>query len=182
MRLPESPENRAALNRYVEWRWKRSKATTPDRSRGRGLWLKGIDAEEAGRYRRENVVIAGASTTPPDFMHLPAEMAALIDWYEAGGDVHPVERAAELHTRFAKIHPFIDGRPRWAPDPETCRRPIEVARGYQGALILLRFIGVDRTRSAKACQAAPETILSGISRLLNGPSAPLIPALNECAT
>ncbi|WP_244113840.1 hypothetical protein [Burkholderia cepacia] len=80
MCLPESPENRAALNRYVEWRWKRSKATTPDRSRRRGLWLKGIDAEEAGRYRRENVVIAGASTTPPDFMDLPAEMAALIDW------------------------------------------------------------------------------------------------------
>ncbi|WP_414137088.1 Fic family protein [Burkholderia cepacia] len=109
MRLPESPENRAALNRYVEWRWKRSKATTLDRSRWRGLWSKGIDAEEAGRYRRENVVIAGASTTPPDFMHLPAEMAALIDWYEAAGDMYPVERAAELHTRFAKIHPFIDG-------------------------------------------------------------------------
>ncbi|RQT43039.1 Fic family protein [Burkholderia cepacia] len=76
------------------------------------LVLKGIDAEEAGRYRRENVVIAGASTTPPDFMHLPAEMAALIDWYEAAGDRHPVERAAELHTRFVKIHPFIDGNGR----------------------------------------------------------------------
>ncbi|KVH66658.1 hypothetical protein WJ40_06105 [Burkholderia cepacia] len=36
-------------------------------------------------------------------------MAALIDWYEAAGDMYPVERAAELHTRFAKIHPFIDG-------------------------------------------------------------------------
>ncbi|HDR8983196.1 Fic family protein [Burkholderia vietnamiensis] len=76
------------------------------------LVLKGIDAEEAGRYRRENVVIAGASTTPPDFMHLPAEMAALIDWYEAADDRHPVERAAELHTRFVKIHPFIDGNGR----------------------------------------------------------------------
>lgn len=76
------------------------------------LALKGIDAEEAGRYRRENVVIAGASTTPPDFMHLPAEMAALIDWYEAAGDMHPVERAAELHTRFVKIRPFIDGNGR----------------------------------------------------------------------
>uniref|UniRef100_UPI003BEF2648 Fic family protein n=1 Tax=Burkholderia arboris TaxID=488730 RepID=UPI003BEF2648 len=76
------------------------------------LVLKGIDAEEAGRYRRENVVIAGASTTPPDFMHLPAEMAALIDWYEAAGNRHPVERAAELHTRFVKIHPFIDGNGR----------------------------------------------------------------------
>ncbi|AOJ84017.1 cell filamentation protein Fic [Burkholderia savannae] len=76
------------------------------------LVLKGIDAEEAGRYRRENVVIAGASTTSPDFRHLPAEMAALIDWCEATSDMHPVERAAELHTRFGKIHPFVDGNGR----------------------------------------------------------------------
>ncbi|MXN79846.1 Fic family protein [Burkholderia sp. 4701] len=76
------------------------------------LVLKGIDAEEAGRYRRENVVIAGASMTPPEFVHLPAEMAALIDWYEAAGDMHSVERAAELHTRFVKIHPFVDGNGR----------------------------------------------------------------------
>lgn len=96
------------------------------------LVLKGIDAEEAGRYRRENVVIAGASTTPPDFMHLPAEMAALIDWYEAAGDMHPVERAAELHTRFVKIRPFIDGNGR------TGRRLLNfelMKAGYPPAII-----------------------------------------------
>nr|WP_264172201.1 hypothetical protein [Burkholderia cepacia] len=69
--------------------------------------MKGIDAEEAGRYRRENVVIAGASTTPPDFMHLPAEMAALIDWYEAawrhasgragGGTAHAIREDPSVH-------------------------------------------------------------------------------------
>lgn len=58
------------------------------------------------------MVIAGASTTPPDFMHLPAEMAGLIDWYGKAGVLHPVERAAELHTRFVKIHPFVDGNGR----------------------------------------------------------------------
>ncbi|WP_080432279.1 Fic family protein [Burkholderia ubonensis] len=73
------------------------------------LVLKGIDVEEAGRYRRENIVIAGASTTPPDFMHLAVAMAALIDWHEQAGGMHPVERAAELHTRFVKIYPFVDG-------------------------------------------------------------------------
>ncbi|MBY4725861.1 MULTISPECIES: Fic family protein [Burkholderia] len=76
------------------------------------LVLKGIDDGEAGRYRRENVVIAGASTTPPDFLHLPAEMAALIDWDTQAGAMHPVARAAELHTRFVKIHPFVDGNGR----------------------------------------------------------------------
>ena len=32
------------------------------------LVLKGIDDDEAGRYRRENVVIAGASTTAPGLL------------------------------------------------------------------------------------------------------------------
>lgn len=76
------------------------------------LVLKSIDSEQAGRYRQENLVIAGASTVPPDFMHLPAEMAALIDWYNQAAAMHPVERAAELHTRFVKIHPFVDGNGR----------------------------------------------------------------------
>lgn len=76
------------------------------------LVLKGIDNEEAGRYRRENVVISGASTTPPDFLHLGEEMQHLIAWYEQAGQMHPIERAAELHTRFVKIHPFIDGNGR----------------------------------------------------------------------
>lgn len=77
-----------------------------------GLVLKGIDDGEAGRYRRENVVISGASTTPPDFLHLPLEMAALVTWYEQTGAINAVERAAELHTRFVKIHPFVDGNGR----------------------------------------------------------------------
>lgn len=76
------------------------------------LVLKGIDDNEAGRYRQENVVIAGASTTPPDFLHLPAEMDTLIRWHKEAAGTHPVERAAELHTRFVKIHPFVDGNGR----------------------------------------------------------------------
>ncbi|MEW6339858.1 MAG: Fic family protein [Paraburkholderia sp.] len=76
------------------------------------LVLKSIDDKEAGRYRQENVVIAGASTTPPDFLHLPEEMKSLVEWYEQADQLHPVERAAELHTRFVKIHPFVDGNGR----------------------------------------------------------------------
>jgi Fic family protein len=75
------------------------------------LVLKGIEPAEAGRYR-QNVVIAGASTTHPDFLQVPAEMAALIDWYNGADKMHSVERAAELHTRFVRIHPFVDGNGR----------------------------------------------------------------------
>lgn len=74
--------------------------------------LKGRVGEEACRYRHVNVAIAGARTTPPDFLDLPAELAALIEWHARGEHMHPVARAAELHTRFVKIHPFMDGNGR----------------------------------------------------------------------
>ncbi|KDB06414.1 filamentation induced by cAMP protein Fic [Burkholderia sp. lig30] len=76
------------------------------------LVLKGGPGQEACRYRHENVTIAGATTTPPDFLDLPAELAALVDWYANAAAMHPVMRAAELHTRFVKIHPYVDGNGR----------------------------------------------------------------------
>ena len=76
------------------------------------LVLKGIEPEHAGRYRQENVAIAGASHTPPDFLHLPQEMHELIAWHAGAMGMHPILRAAELHTRFVEIHPFIDGNGR----------------------------------------------------------------------
>lgn len=39
-------------------------------------------------------------------------MQQLITWYGKADQMHPIERAAELHTRFVKIHPFIDGNGR----------------------------------------------------------------------
>ena len=82
-----------------------------ERTKDHVLVLKGIDDGEAARYRLENVVISGASI-PPDFLHLPAEMAALVAWHEQAQAMSPVERAAQLHTRFVKIHPFVDGNGR----------------------------------------------------------------------
>jgi len=77
------------------------------------LVLKNIDADNAGRYRQENVVIAGAEHTPPDHLHIPQQMKALLAWYH-GFSGHPIERAARLHSYFVKIHPFVDGNGRTA--------------------------------------------------------------------
>ncbi|MDQ7004819.1 MAG: Fic family protein [Ghiorsea sp.] len=77
------------------------------------LILKNIDDDNAGRYRTENVVIAGAEHTPPDHLHLPQHMHKLMAWYHSFSG-HPVERAARLHTDFVKIHPFVDGNGRTA--------------------------------------------------------------------
>ncbi|WP_347557680.1 Fic family protein [Robbsia sp. KACC 23696] len=73
------------------------------------LVLKAIDDDQAGRYRSENVAISGPRTTPVDHLQLPQTMADFVSWYGRAGLMSPVERAAELHTRFVKNHPFIDG-------------------------------------------------------------------------
>jgi len=77
--------------------------------------LKGIDDENARRYRKEKVVISGAEHIPPNPIKISEQMEELINWYyEAGQDLHSVERAAKLHTDLVKIHPFIDGNGRTA--------------------------------------------------------------------
>ena len=77
------------------------------------LLLKNIDGDNAGRYRQENVMIAGAEHMPPEYLHLPELMSDLVKWYEQQS-YHPVERAARLHVDFVGIHPFVDGNGRTA--------------------------------------------------------------------
>ncbi|KPC51348.1 Fic family protein [Amantichitinum ursilacus] len=79
------------------------------------LVYKNIDDQWAGKYRGENVAIVGASFVPTDHVHLAASMAELLRWYHAEAQMlHPVVRAAQLHTRFIEIHPFTDGNGRTA--------------------------------------------------------------------
>ncbi|NOU15114.1 MAG: Fic family protein [Methylococcaceae bacterium] len=76
------------------------------------LVLKNIDDRNAGQYRQENVVIAGAEHLPPDDIKVPDAMAGLIERYSGSGELHPVECAARLHVDFVGIHPFVDGNGR----------------------------------------------------------------------
>ena len=77
------------------------------------LILKNIDDENAGRYRQQNVLISGATNTPPDYTLLNDKMAQFIDRYNTEADlIHPIARAAKVHADFVGIHPFIDGNGR----------------------------------------------------------------------
>ena len=79
------------------------------------LVLKGIDDENAGRYRTENVIISGASHIPPESVVVPELMEKLIYRYDEWKErYHPIIVAALLHAEFVKIHPFIDGNGRTA--------------------------------------------------------------------
>lgn len=76
------------------------------------LILKEIDNKNAGRYRRENVTIKGATHIPPDYIKVPELMEKLILNYETWNKYHPIIQAALLHGELVKIHPFVDGNGR----------------------------------------------------------------------
>lgn len=76
------------------------------------LILKDIDDENAGRYRRENVAIKGATHIPPDYLKVPELMEKLVLNYENWNNFHPIIQAALLHGELVKIHPFVDGNGR----------------------------------------------------------------------
>jgi Fic family protein len=79
------------------------------------LILKNIDDKNAGSYRKNNVIISGASHVPPDFTQVPDLMESFIETYKSNFiKLHPVEKAARVHVDFVKIHPFIDGNGRTA--------------------------------------------------------------------
>ncbi len=76
------------------------------------LILKDIDNENAGRYRKENVTIKGATHIPPDYLKVPELMEKLILTYNTWNEYHPIIQAALLHGELVKIHPFVDGNGR----------------------------------------------------------------------
>ncbi len=76
------------------------------------LVLKNVDDRNAGQYRQENVVVAGAEHLPPDYVKVQESMSGLMEWYSRSREMHPVECAARLHVDFVGIHPFVDGNGR----------------------------------------------------------------------
>lgn len=77
--------------------------------------LKGIDNENAGKYRTENVIISGATHIPPDSILVPELMEKLIYRYDEWKEkYHPIIVSSLLHAELVKIHPFVDGNGRTA--------------------------------------------------------------------
>lgn len=82
--------------------------------------LKGINDEEAGRYRRVTVVISGSKYAPPPAEDVGPQMLQFCNWLAAVttspalGTQEGLLYAAVAHTWFVTIHPFIDGNGRVA--------------------------------------------------------------------
>jgi Fic family protein len=79
------------------------------------LFYYRIDAKQAGKYRKQRVIITGTDFIPPGPERLPALMESFIARLpETRAKSHPVEFAAIIHRDLVTIHPFIDGNGRAA--------------------------------------------------------------------
>ncbi len=79
------------------------------------LILKSINNENAGTYRKINVLISGSEHRPPVHFLVAEKMGDIVKWYEENKDkLHPIELATIFHHKFTFIHPFIDGNGRTA--------------------------------------------------------------------
>jgi len=97
------------------------------------LILKGIDKNNAGKYRKVPVYISGSSFVPPQ----PFMVAKLIEdififYAKNKSKLHPIILAADMHEKIVTVHPFIDGNGR------TCRLIMNLlllANGYTLAVL-----------------------------------------------
>ena len=79
------------------------------------LFYSGIDAENAGVYRKIRVFISGSEHKLPAPEKLPELMKKFAEKYSNfKQNEHPIQTAAQIHKDFVFIHPFIDGNGRIA--------------------------------------------------------------------
>ncbi len=77
------------------------------------LILRGIDAENAGRYRTLQVMIKGSKHLPPPPYLIAKQMEDIFLWYALHKNkLHPLVLAAEMSEKIVTVHPFIDGNGR----------------------------------------------------------------------
>lgn len=77
------------------------------------LILRGIIPEDAGKYRKVQVMIKGSQHLPPQPFLVAKAMEDYFIWFlENKNKLHPIVLAAEMHERLVTINPFIDGNGR----------------------------------------------------------------------
>lgn len=118
-----------------------------------GLILRGIDDENAGRFRNAPVRISGSAVVMPNPRKVPQLMEDFLAWLGAKHDLHPVALAGEAHYRLVSIHPFTDGNGRTA---RLLMNLLLMQQGYPPAII--------RPRDRLAYIGALETAQLGGSR------------------
>jgi Fic family protein len=128
--------------------------------------LKGIDDDNAGRYRSVPVEISGSAYKPPGPESVPGQMEDFARWLGTASVVtsdhaspEALIRAAVAHTWFVYIHPFIDGNGRVA---RLLMNLLLMRYGYPIAIITKE----DRLRYYDALETSQASDLSPFLALL----------------
>lgn len=99
------------------------------------LVLKGIDKQNAGTYRKQNVGVVKSDGELHNFtdpVKVEEEMDKFIDWLNTQNIDEPILLATLAHLKFVTIHPFIDGNGRTA---RLLMNLILLQNGYPQAII-----------------------------------------------
>lgn len=130
------------------------------------LVLRGVDDDNAGKYRSVNVEISGSQYKPPSVESLAFQMEDFSIWLKMGsvpksgvGSIEGLINAAVAHTWFVIIHPFVDGNGRVA---RLLMNLILMRYGYPIAIITRE----DRLRYYDALETAQSTDLTGLIALI----------------
>lgn len=78
-----------------------------------------LNKEEAGEYRKSQVVVKNSLTgqvsfRPPMAVAVPFQIKDLIEFINSKEEIHPVLKAGAVHYELVRIHPFVDGNGRVA--------------------------------------------------------------------
>ena len=112
------------------------------------LLMRGIDDQNAGKYRTGQVRVAGATFMPPSADKIQPMINDLLQTLNQNPDeLKAIELAAFFHHRLAYIHPFIDGNGRTA---RLLMNAILMSRGYPFTVLLK----VDRPKYLRALSEA----------------------------
>ncbi len=93
--------------------------------------LRGIDDDNAGRYRQVIVRISGSTVVFPNPIKVPDLISDFMQWLHSCKD-HPLLLAAMAHYKLVTIHPFIDGNGRTA---RLLMNLLAMSAGYPPAII-----------------------------------------------
>jgi len=112
------------------------------------LLMRGIDDQNAGKYRTGQVRIAGATFMPPPAKEIQSMISELLQTLSQNPDeLRPIELAAFFHHKLVYIHPFLDGNGRTA---RLLMNVILMKSGYPFTALLK----VDRPKYLRALSEA----------------------------
>ncbi len=103
-------------------------------------------------------------------------MERFITWYQSEAmSLHPVERAARVHSDFVKIHPFMDGNGRTG---RLLMNLVLMKDGYPPAVLPVeRKLAYYNTLDADHVHGEPEAFLELISQIVSEGFRPSFHAL-----